>query len=166
MPKKTITITLHVSELIYDIQSNTHLTADSKQERSPEQIATMKANDDEESLNRLMRSIGNAYASIKNQLSEYIGKEQRIGDNIQLDPEGTISLNINKLPSNYNEAVTDTIASAAHQYIVNISLMDWFLITSPSDAGEYSKLADLAIREIRSAINKRVRPERKPVSKS
>lgn len=164
MAKKTINIKLYTSELIYDIQNATHLTAESKRDFAPEQIATMKASEDESSINHLLRSIGNAFAEAKNHLSEYIDARHTSSTNRLINREDNLLLTLNNLPSNYNESTTDTITSALHQYIVNTALRDWFIATSPSDAGDYGKLADEALKTLRTAINKRTRPTRPTVA--
>lgn len=166
MAKKEIVIKLYVSELIYNIQAQTHLTAESKSNLPPEVVATMKAGEDELSHNQILRSIGNAIASLRGQLSEYISVEQKASSNILLDEETnkTLTITLNKLTSNFNEATTEDISALAHQFIVNTALMDWFLLTSPQDAGEYSKLAMANAAELRNMVNKRTRPVRKEVT--
>lgn len=166
MGKKTVRLRLYLSELIYNIESVTHLTADSKHDRTPEQLATMKAGDDDIGRNALLRYIGNAYASLCIGLSEYIEESRQSSDNIQQEDTEYLELVINRLPSNYNEATTQGLASAAHQYIVNTALMEWFMVTSPSDAGDYAKLSERNLVELRTAIHKRVRPSRPKVNKS
>jgi hypothetical protein len=64
------------------------------------------------------------------------------------------------MPSNYNNATRDTIAAAAHQFIVNTAIGDWFAITNKADAADYIAQATANIVEIREAISKRVRPNR------
>lgn len=47
MAKKTITLTLYVSELVYDIQNKTYLTGRSRRTgTNHEEVANMQANDD------------------------------------------------------------------------------------------------------------------------
>lgn len=77
------------------------------------------------------------------------------------DPEGNkpVVLHLN-VPSNFNESVTPTIAHEVHQYLVNVAMSDWFLITDKTDAADYATLAQSCIVLIREALNKRVRPQR------
>ena len=66
-----------------------------------------------------------------------------------------------RMPSNYNLATLDTLASAAHQYIVSSAVVDWFTITHKSDAPEYASLAEISLRIMVEAVSKRCRPLRK-----
>ena len=64
------------------------------------------------------------------------------------------------LPSNYNHAADDDVAQAAHNYIVNYAIFDWFRIVDKDDAKDYLDLSEANILQIREAINKRIRPTR------
>lgn len=90
MAKKTITMTLFVSELVYDIQNKTYLTGRSRQTgTNHEEVANMQANDDDENASQILRSIQNAFGTLKTKLSEW------------LDEDGTSSTNelINAMPT-------------------------------------------------------------------
>lgn len=170
--KKTISIKLYLSLLYYDIKNKSYLTGRSRfNGQNHEEVANMKANDDTEDASQIMQSISNAVGILKSRMSEYLNDEATVGTNIPVNsgeaPDITtekgqtyfIELSL-KMPSNFNESTTDTIAKAAHQFVVNFSLADWFLITDKADAQDYSQTAQNNLELIREAINKRVRPER------
>lgn len=160
MAKKTISITLYMSELIYDVQNKTYLTGRSRNTGdNHEQVANMQANEDEENQNQVVRSIGNAYANLKTKLSEYIEDSGSTANNILLSASDNLQINL-VMPSNFNPATNDTIGAALHQYIVNSAIGEWFTITNKADAADYLTLAAANLAEIREAINKRVRPTR------
>ena len=158
--KKDISIKLYASELMYDVQNKTYLTGRSRQKgNNHEEVANMQANDDEENENQVVRSIGNAWASLKTQLSEFLVSDQTTGNNILINEDTNLEVTL-KMPSNYQQATVDTISASLHQFIVNSAIADWFTITNKTDAEDYVKMAALNIAQIREAINKRVRPER------
>lgn len=162
MSKKTLTITLHSSEMIYDVQNKTYLTGRSRLTQDNfEEAANMQANDDDENKNQIIRSIGNAFAALKTKLSEYLVEDGTTANNvlIELDENSSLVLTLS-MPSNYNQATIETIASSAHQYIVNTAISDWFGITNKNDAADYIAYATRNITEMREAVNKRVRPVR------
>lgn len=162
MAKKTITITLYMSELIYDVQNKTYLTGRSRSTgNNHEEVAHMQANDDDENANQIARSIGNAFANMKTQLSEFIQSAGTTANNQLISQTTNLSVEL-VMPSNFNQAVNDTVSTAMHQYLVNCAIGDWFTITNKNDAGDYVTLAAANIEEIRNAINKRVRPTRTP----
>lgn len=164
MPKKTLTITLYMSELVYDVQNKTYLTGRARKNGdNHEEVANMQANDDEENANQVIRSIGNAFATLKTKLSEYIEERGTTANNAQLDGTSNLTVEL-KMPSNYNEGTRQTVSSSMHQYLVNSAIGDWFTITDKADASDYVALAGANIRELRESINKRVRPERPKVS--
>lgn len=161
MNKSTITVTLYMSELIYDVQNKTYLTGRSRDTGSNhEEVANMQANDDDENLNQVLRSIQNAYALIKTKLSEYIVSNQSTSNNELIDGEVEEIVLTLTVPTNFNHATTDSISSALHQYIVNMSVGDWFTITNKNDAADYVTLATANLEQVRESINKRVRPNR------
>lgn len=163
MAKKTLTVTLHMSELIYNVLNTTFLTGRSRNNgNNHEEAANMQANEDEENLNQIVRSIGNAFSTLKTKLSEYISSDGTSASNVLIDESANLSLTL-LMPSNYNQATAESIASAAHQYLVNIAIGDWFTITNKDDAADYMALAASNLQEIREAINKRVRPQRENV---
>lgn len=160
MAKQTITITLYKSELVYDVQNKTYLTGRSRQTGSNhEEVANMQANDDDENANQVLRSLGNAFATLKTKLSEYLEESGTNANDLQMG--GTENLTVAlKVPSNYNRAANDTVSAAMHQYLVNTAIGDWFTITNKADAEDYITLAGANLEQIREAINKRVRPTR------
>ena len=90
--KRPLKIILYKSELIYDIQNKTALTARSRNTgENYEDVANMQANDDEENMNQILRSIGNAWTNLLSKLSEYV--DVNIGDydrvNAAGDPEAS-----------------------------------------------------------------------------
>ena len=159
MAKKTITITLYMSELIYDVYDKTYLTGRSRLDgTNHEKVANMQANDDDENSNQIVRSIGNAFANLKTKLSEYIEETGTTADNKLLDKKSNLTLSL-LMPSNFNQAVND----ALHQYLVHSAVAEWFTITNKGDAEDYVNLAVANLTELREAINKRMRPMRPTV---
>ena len=160
MAKQTITITLYKSELVYDVQNKTYLTGRSRQTgENHEEVANMQANDDDENANQILRSLGNAFATLKTKLSEYLEESGTTTNDIQMDGTGEITVSM-KVPSNFNKATNDTISAALHQYLVNTAIGDWFTITNKNDAADYIAKAAADLEQIREAVNKRVRPTR------
>ena len=160
MAKKVISITLYMSELIYDVQNKTYLTGRSRQTgTNHEEVANMQANDDDENANQIMRSIGNAFANLKTKLSEYINESGTSTNDKQLSSTGNLTLSLN-MPPKYNNASNDTISTALHQYLVNSAIGDWFTITNKNDASDYITLAAANLEQLREAVNKRMRPTR------
>lgn len=178
--KKPVTITLYLSELKYDIHNKTYLTGRSRQgDNNFELVAAMQSNDDDENLNQLLRVMQNAYNRLKTEVAEYIvedccscsclepcddGCMYDEGDDILLEDGNDETLTIGLLmPSNYNTGTIGTVTQECHQYIVNMTVGDWFNITNKTDAKEYYEMAAANLGVIRKALSKRVRPKRPEV---
>lgn len=160
MARETITVTLYMSEIVYDIQNKTYLTGRSRDTgENHEEVANMQANNDDENKNQVLRSIGDAFSLLKTKLSEYLVGSGTTANNVQISENTNLTVQL-YVPSNFNKSVNDTVASALHQYIVNTSIADWFTITNKTDAADYVSKAVANIEQVREAINKRVRPNR------
>ncbi|MBQ3813659.1 MAG: hypothetical protein II841_08845 [Bacteroidales bacterium] len=160
MARKNLNVTLKISELLYEIRNKTWLTGQSRQNgQNFEEVANMQNNEDEEHVNQVLRSLGNAFATLKVRLSEYIDTTQTTANDIQITGNTDLTVSL-VLPSNYNQATADAIALAMHQYLVNTAIAEWFTITNKTDAADYFTLAGANITQIREAVSKRVRPTR------
>ena len=106
-----------------------------------------------------------AFAELKSKLAQYLTSTAlaSTANNIQVEISGagntTYVLALN-MPSNFNDAVKETIAAACDKYVVNTAIADWFVITKPDEAPSYISLATVALQTIREAINKRISPTR------
>lgn len=155
-----IKITIDIRELIYDIQNKTYLTGRSRGDgKNYRQVALMQANDDDENLNQIMRSVGNALARVQTELSEVMVLNTTTGDNrLQLsDAPKELLLT---MPGNFNAAATGSVATSIHQYIVAYATSEWFMITNKSDTEDYSRLAQQSLEMLRESLCKRSRPSR------
>lgn len=184
--KKSITISLYMYELLYDVRMKLNKLAESKKDGTNEYFVSRIQDAVDENTNVLLRSIGNAYASIRNELAEYITdeNERKVNNtlieetkakeaegltygtdgNVASSDESTQVDNTLKIvllmPTNYNVATRTEIAAAAHQYIVNTAMFDWLQNISKQDAQDYLQLAQNSMQKILSALYKRLRPTR------
>lgn len=160
MAKKNLTVTLVMTEILYDVENKTYLTGRSRGNgQNFEEVAAMQASEDDEERNQILRSLGNAFASLKVRLGEYLDETKTTANDVLINASSNLSLAL-QMPSNFNQATADSIANAAHQFLVNTATAEWFTITNKNDAADYVNLANGNITQIREAINKRVRPVR------
>lgn len=162
MARKDLTITLYMSELIYDFQNKVFLTGRSRRaaDMDAEAVSSIQASDDEEDKNQALRSIQNAYSQLLVELSESVRTGSgTTASNELIDGDTNITINLS-LPSNYPLALKDALTSSIHDYIINKALMDWFVITNPNEAKTYSELSVTAIKNLHETFNRRERPSR------
>ena len=159
MAKLTLTITLHMSELLYDVENKTYLAGRSKDSGDNyEGVSYSQASDAEAERNQILRSIGNAYQTLLNEVSEWLnGTKTTSSDTLQ--PESDIVVTL-LMPSNYRSTVIDVISSSMHQFIVNTAIADWYMLTDKEDSADHLTLAATNLNQLKSAINKRLRPSR------
>ena len=156
--KQRIKISINSDHQIYDILNKTYLTGRSREgtaEFTPELISSIKASEDDEDLNQIKRSCMDATATLKGYLSEYLSEEKTEGDNKLSFGDTTMEL---MMPSNYNAAVTETIAQICHKYISAKVCYDWYILNKPNEAAPYKAEAETAYAELRQAVSKRKRP--------
>lgn len=163
MAKKNLTITLYMSELIYDFQNKAFITGRSRRVGGDaEQASDMQASDDDEDKNQALRSIQTAYGQLLVEMGEALNSTDSTSSN-ELIADSNITLAL-EMPSNYNLGVKDALTSAIHDFLINKALSAWFIMTNKNDAGDYETLAKSSMQNVHNAFNRRARPVRNNVS--
>lgn len=162
--KKMITVTLEVRELKHDIMNRSHITGEVKKAEGKDYRAAshMQASEDEGPDYQMLRSICNAFSHIKTELSEYLHEESTTSNNRinkAVDESGRLQLAF-MLPSNFDNSACDSLGGMLHEYIVNRTLSEWYLITNKEDAQGYAGMAVGALEQAKQALYKRLRPAR------
>ena len=155
-----ITVTIDLNELVYDIQNKTYLTGRSRGDgKNYRQVALMQVNNDDENHNQILRSTGNALAKIKAELSEVLEENTSEGNNTLVSDTSQMILKL-QMPGNFNNAATDSIVAAIHQYIVAYVTSEWFMITNKADTEDYARQAEMSLEMLRESLCKRKKPSR------
>lgn len=162
--KKMITVTLEVRELKHDIMNRSHITGEVKEAEGKDYraVSHMQASEDEGPDYQMSRSICNAFSHIKTELAEYLHEEGTTSNNRiskAVDESGRLRLTF-MLPSNFDNSACDSIGGMLHEYIVNRTLSEWYLITDNEDAQGYAGMAVGALEQAKQALYKRLRPTR------
>ena len=112
---KTLTITLYMSELLYDFRNKAFLTGRSRKAdgKDAEFASNMQASDDDSDKNQVLRSIQNAYGQLLVELSEGFHGVATATSKNELLEESDITLKLD-VPSNFNLGVRDSLTSAIH----------------------------------------------------
>mgnify|MGYP004433700867 CR=1 FL=1 len=162
--RKRVTVTIKMPWLLYDIKNETYLRGRTIQNKdNHKEVASMYASEDEENLEKILRSIKKGFAEVKSVLSEYLaeGSDTAV-DNSHLDFTKNLALNL-EMPSNFNDAAAAGIGEAVHDYLKNIAIAEWYLVTDKADSEDYFALANKSMTAIQQAVSKRARPKR-PIS--
>lgn len=162
--KKTIKVTLESKEIKFDVMNKSHLTGQARNAEGKDYRATayMQASDDDEHAYQLLRSISNAFSHLKVELGEYLHEDGSTSNNRinkTVEDGGRLELSF-LLPSNFNNSACDSLGGMLHEYIVDRTLSEWFVITDKQDAQDYANLANDALDRAKQALYKRERPQR------
>lgn len=160
MPKKHVRVTVKISWLLYDIMNETWLRRRTILDKDNyKQVASMYASADEENHEKVRRSIKRGFTEVRNELSEYLDESCASTDNSHYDGSADLVLNL-IMPSNFNEAATAGIGEAAHAYMADIAIADWYMVTNKAEADQYYTLASKQMELLRRNASKRSRPKR------
>ena len=157
--KQTIVINTEPDWLVYDILNETYLRGRTIQnDQNYKEVASMFASEDEENYEKICRSIKKGFAEIKCELSEYLDLNATTTDNTSYDlSEDSLTLAL-RMPSNFNLSTIDNIAESIHDYLKNLAISEWYLVTNKGDAENYMLLAGKSIDNLRKSVSKRRRP--------
>lgn len=164
--KKSITVTTKIDWLLFDIMNETFLRGRTIQDKTNhKEVASMFASEDEENREKILRSIKKGMAEVKSELSEYLNESGTTTDNSNYDGTTDLTLNL-QMPSNFNTAATAGVGEAVHDYLKNLAIAEWYLVTNQKDATAYVELAGKSMTAIQQAVSKRARPTRPAASDS
>lgn len=157
---KTITITLAKDEILYDIENTSYLVGSNRSNGDNfEQVSNIQNSGEGGDRNFILRSIENAFNEVKRNLSRFINETKISTNNDLMAAAGDFVLTL-KVIDMFNEASTDTLKSAAHEFIVSSALMDWFSNVKPEEMGIYQNRKIEANRSMLSALFSKKAPAR------
>ena len=162
MAKNEVKITIHLSEVIYDIQNKTYISGEvaGGNGESAEKVSMQQVDSEEWSNNQIIRSIGNAFSRIQSSISEYWGMSSADETNTQMQ-SGARGLVIKLfMPMNYNATTLRDVTQAIHQTLVYQAIYDWYMLVRPSGADVWKEMADEQIGRVRLLLSRRLRPSR------
>lgn len=182
--KHTITLRIYTSELLYDVQQRAYTLGNSlKTSENPELSALIQEAVDENE-NTLLRSFGQSFATLRDELGEYLISEKHEADNVLLDKKAKIINGLTfgyagapsenaestvdntlvmmlRMPTNFAMDSRESIAKNIHAYIVDCALADWLSLTPARElATQYTQSAASDLSLIKQAVNRRQRPNR------
>lgn len=156
--KKTITVTVTMAWLLYDIMNETFLRGRTIQNADNHKaVASMFASEDEENREKILRSIKKGFAEVKAAIAEYLDESTTTVDTKPISGNEDLQL-ILKMPSNFNESATAGIGEAVHDYLKNKTISEWYLVTNSTDAEAYAGLAAASMQNVLQSVSKRARP--------
>lgn len=157
---KTVTITLKKDEILYDIENTSYLVGNSRSTGDNfEQVSNIQNSGEGEDRNFILRSVEKAFNEVKRNLSRYVDETKVASDNALMAETGDFILTLNVVDV-FNEASTDTLKSAAHEFIVTSALADWFANVKPDEMVIYQNRKVEANISMLSALYRKKAPSR------
>lgn len=159
---KEIKIIIDTDDIAYDVMNKTHLSGEAIEGEKYEQSYRVRIGYDDDEQYQLSRAISNAVASIKSELSEYLNGEQSTADNLisECVQGGNVVELVLSMPSNYDSSCVDALTSGIHEFVVNKSIAEWFLLNNSQLAPTYFTLSSDAMSNVKKNLYKRERPKR------
>lgn len=142
-------VKLYATELIYDVRNKTYLSGQSNE-----------VGDEAEHTNEVLRALATAVGSLRTALGGCLRSRATCTNNILPDGRGTIDLELT-MPDNYDLSALDALAAAAHAYLVNSVLAEWYGVMNADAEKRYAALAQSSLMDLTQAAHRRVRPERR-----
>lgn len=156
--KKSVTATIKISHLLYDIMNETFLRGRTIQNKdNHKEIASMFASADQENRTKILRSIKKGFAAVQTELAEYLDEDGTTTDNSRYDGTHNLELRLS-MPSNFNNAATAGLGESVHDYLKNLTIAEWYMVTDKADADQYFQMAQASMAAISYAASKRSRP--------
>lgn len=153
-----INITLHRSELDYDVAMITHvimnreLAVGATEEQGWNYSNTM---DHSGEINLISRFEENAISELIASLAKYL-PDSITESNDSLDIAEVESFEFPfQFPETFAKSFVRPLRSAMHDYVVNRTLYDWFMRTKPDEAAIYEKLFTDSLDKIKEYSTKR-----------
>lgn len=181
---KSLSITLYLSEILYDIRNKAFLTGRSRETADNQaQISWSQLSGDKPEMGQIMRSVESALAVVQTKLAPYLEEitRERIlrkhhppcmphpeepielsaeDDVLMPSEENAITLKL-LMPDNYNQAFVPALSASIHNFIVAAVLGEWFVISHPNEAKAYLQWAEGESANIKACLEKRIKPIRR-----
>ena len=156
-----ITVRLKSSELLYDIGNIAFITGDIMLQDVKLQSAVQDVVNDG-NLNKVTRSLSRIFNELVSSLTAYTKKE--LIENVVVSDDLTAPENYEMVlvvPDTFSSPNANAVVTAAHDYMVNMALSDWFSITKKDEAQMYFDKAMNELSKINSYMIKRTRRMRR-----
>ena len=153
-----INILLKKSEIDYDIGMITHVVGNREIGHGATQEQgwnLANTNDHTGEVYLIARWIENAVNEVKEVFRRYLIDWQVCACNILDYVVGDYVFRL-CMPRNFDMNLTKPLRAAAHEFVVNRTLYDWFMRTKPDEAHLYKAIYENALERLRSMINRRM----------
>ena len=156
----SIAITLLKAQLFYDIENITYTVGLNRNTGDNfEQVSNIQNNGEGGDRDMMLRSIETGFNEIKRNVNRFVSEATTASTNTFTSDTDSFVLTL-AMPANFNQASVDSIKSAAHEYIVDHALIDWFTAVKPDEVKIYAEKKAAANLNLLSALYRKKAPTR------
>ena len=156
----SIAITLFKAQLFYDIENITYTVGLNRNTGDNfEQVSNIQNNGEGGDRDMMLRSIETGFNEIKRNVNRFVSEATTASTNTFTSDIDSFVLTL-AMPANFNQASVDSIKSAAHEYIVDHALIDWFTAVKPDEVKIYAEKKAAANLNLLSALYRKKAPTR------
>ena len=156
----SIAITLLKAQLFYDIENITYTVGINRNTGDNfEQVSNIQNNGEGGDRDMMLRSIETGFNEIKRNVNRFVSEATTASTNTFTSGTDSFVLTL-AMPANFNQASVDSIKSAAHEYIVDHALIDWFTAVKPDEVKIYAEKKAAANLNLLSALYRKKAPTR------
>ena len=158
---KNINITLKSKELLYDISVTAYIVGDGMPEEAALERYRVQSAVDEDNVRKVNMFVAKAWRDIITVLTAYMNGEETPATDVddKLADREYYSVNLS-VPEAHPDDAAETLARYVHDYIVNRSLSQWFLLTKKDEAEIYAVMANGDMQSVKRTITLRRHPDR------
>ena len=148
-------MTLHVSEIEYDVQNRTYVDGKYRQSAGKtEEGEQIMINDEEDKAHFVRRCVQDAIGNLFSTVSEYVELEIPELTDVMMD-DGAVEFTA-VVPDQFPDSAATAAVSAMHEYISNAAMSQWYESTDETKLRARAAAAATKLQAVRSAFNRRL----------
>ncbi|WP_321331873.1 hypothetical protein [uncultured Bacteroides sp.] len=158
-----ITITLNREAILYDIGNIAYITGDLMHSDVKDQSGVQDVNN-EGNIDKVTRILNKSFNELVYGLTAFTKKDYTedivLDDNFSVPGEYVLELSTSLTFSSTN---AKAVMTAAHEYMVDMVLFEWFTITKKDEFELYKMKADEELLKMKRYLNSRTKAVRRPL---
>ncbi len=154
--KLTVTLLFSREALLYDISNIAYVEADVMEAENPHQSHQVFDITEDGNIDRITRILDLVHTSCVEGLYPFTKDScedgMELNDNFSETDTYVITL---KVPQDFSSTTAKYFEQLIHEYMVDMALAEWLMITKPTSAQNWAAKAQNIIEEIKSKLNTR-----------
>lgn len=163
--RKIIEVSLYRKALVYDAENIAFIIGDNMQGGDEKEKSGVMDVGQDGNIDRVTRVLNKSFNELVYALTAYTKEdtmEDCVVDNLFTEPEVyVLKLSV---PVAFSKPNMEAVKTAAHEYLVCMSLFDWFTITKKDEAQGYYDRAQMELVKLKGYLEARTKMTRRRLS--